>query len=150
REEERLENVLLHVRGSLGLIELAQLIRGVHQTELPDGVGAQRRILFAFCRRQQVLLVAADHVAAQDGPLDGGIVCRSIDIRERLPRLLSAKETQVFDCFALQVRIALALCDSCENFTRLWRAVLRQEKKGLRFKLGIASAIKNSFHHWNT
>ncbi len=68
-----------------------------------------------------------------------------VNFGERLPCLLSAEQSQVFDGFSLQVWIALASGDASENLARFSRAVLREHEKGFRLFFRCARAVQHFF-----
>src|SRR5882762_7886312 len=129
REEERLQNLPANIGGTLRLVQLLQFARAVDQAELTDGFAAQRLVFFTLGGGEKALVIAADHVAAKDGVLHGGIAARGINLGERLARFSATEDSQVFDRFTLQLGIALPACDSSENLAGLRRAALRHYKE---------------------
>ena len=73
----------------------------MNQPELPDRFATQRFIFFAFRRREQALVIAADHVTAKNGVLHGGVAARGVNLGQRFPRFTAAEEPQILDRLAL-------------------------------------------------
>src|SRR5439155_17897420 len=97
RKEKCLQDVSARIGRSFRLVQLLQFARSMNQPELPDGLAAERLILFTLRRSEKVLVIAADHVAAKNGMLHRGVAARGVNLRQRFPSFTAAEESQVFN-----------------------------------------------------
>src|SRR5690348_12056140 len=93
-----------------------------------------------------MLPIAANHPRANDVALHGGIRGRRINIRENLPRLLPAGDSQVLHGFPLEIGITLAFGDLGDDILCLRRTALRQEKQGVGLHLRASGAVQHLFN----
>src|ERR1700687_51072 len=135
-KEKSLQQFAAHGGRIIAAIELLQFVLRVDQTELADRFPLHFVVFFILGGFKQVLAIPSNHVRAQNGPLDRWVGSRGIDLRQRLAGLRSAEHCQILDGFALEIGIALAARNLAQNFARLRRAALRQDKECLGFFFG--------------
>src|SRR6202022_2091736 len=96
-EEHRLDDALANGSGSLGVVQVGELVLRADESELTDSIRAKLVVLLRLRDLEQPALVAGDHERLENRLLELEVVRRRIDVAEGLARVLAAGDAEVFD-----------------------------------------------------